>query len=233
LSNLKFSYTASPFSFNITRAKTGEVIFNTSAASLVFESQYLRLRTSLPANPNLYGLGEHSDSLRLQTTNYIRTMWNQDSYGIPANSNLYGTHPFYLEHRTTGSHGVLFLNSNGMDIMINKDASGNQYLEYNTIGGVFDFYFVAGPTPVAAVQQYGEFAGFPTMQPYWGLGFHQCRYEIQQDMSPYIRTGTRQLTCACLFTDTDTKMPSMLPKLSKTTAWPTSPLRPCGPTLTT
>lgn len=58
-SNLKFSYTASPFSFNITRAKTGEVIFNTSPASLVFESQYLRLRTSLPANPNLYGLGEH------------------------------------------------------------------------------------------------------------------------------------------------------------------------------
>ncbi|PNP42332.1 hypothetical protein TGAMA5MH_06014 [Trichoderma gamsii] len=179
LSNLKFSYTASPFSFNITRAKTGEVIFNTSPASLVFESQYLRLRTSLPANPNIYGLGEHSDSLRLQTTNYIRTMWNQDSYGIPANSNLYGTHPFYLEHRSTGSHGVLFLNSNGMDIMINKDASGNQYLEYNTIGGVFDFYFVAGPTPVAAVQQYGEFAGFPTMQPYWGLGFHQCRYGYQ------------------------------------------------------
>lgn len=175
-SKLKFSYTANPFSFKITRAKTGEVIFDTSAASLVFESQYLRLRTSLPANPNLYGLGEHSDSLRLETTNYIRTMWNQDSYGIPSHANLYGTHPFYLEQRATGAHGVFFLNSNGMDIIINKDASGNQYLEYNTIGGVFDFYFVAGPTPVAAVQQYGEFAGFPTMQPYWGLGFHQCRY---------------------------------------------------------
>ncbi|PTB71292.1 glycoside hydrolase family 31 protein [Trichoderma longibrachiatum ATCC 18648] len=175
-SKLKFSYTAYPFSFKITRAKTGEVIFDTSAASLVFESQYLRLRTSLPANPNLYGLGEHSDSLRLETTNYIRTMWNQDSYGIPSHANLYGTHPFYLEQRASGAHGVFFLNSNGMDIIINQDASGKQYLEYNTIGGVFDFYFVAGPTPVAAVQQYGEFAGFPTMQPYWGLGFHQCRY---------------------------------------------------------
>ncbi|KAL6803531.1 glycoside hydrolase family 31 protein [Trichoderma sp. SZMC 28012] len=178
-SNLKFSYTANPFSFKVTRARTGEVLFDSSAASLVFESQYLRLRTSLPANPNLYGLGEHSDPLRLKTSNYIRTMWNQDSYGIPNNANLYGTHPFYLEHRATGSHGVFFLNSNGMDIMINQDASGNQYLEYNTIGGVFDFYFVAGPTPVAAVQQYGEFAGFPTMQPYWGLGFHQCRYGYQ------------------------------------------------------
>ncbi|RFU76067.1 glycosyl hydrolase family 31 [Trichoderma arundinaceum] len=175
-SNLKFSYTASPFSFKITRAKTGEVIFDTSPAPLVFESQYLRLRTSLPVDPYLYGLGEHSDPLRLKTSNYIRTMWNQDSYGIPSNANLYGTHPFYLEQRDTGAHGVFFLNSNGMDILINKDASGNQYLEYNTIGGVFDFYFVAGPTPVAAVQQYGEFAGFATMQPYWGLGFHQCRY---------------------------------------------------------
>ena len=67
--NLQFKYTASPFSFSVMRRKTGEVLFDTSAASIVFESQYLRLRTSLPENPNLYGLGEHSDPFRLNTTN--------------------------------------------------------------------------------------------------------------------------------------------------------------------
>jgi alpha-glucosidase len=177
--NIQFKYVASPFSFSITRAKTGEVLFDTSAASIVFETQYLRLRTSLPENPNLYGLGEHSDPFRLNTTNYIRTLWSQDAYAIPNGANLYGNHPVYFEHRTTGTHGVFFLNSNGMDIKINNTNGQDQYLEYNTLGGVLDFYFVAGPTPVAVSQQYAEVVGQPAMMPYWGFGFHNCRYGYQ------------------------------------------------------
>lgn len=69
----------SPFSFSISRSQTGEVLFDTAAASLVFESQYLRLRTSLPSDPFLYGLGEHSDPFRLNTTDYIRTLVSSES----------------------------------------------------------------------------------------------------------------------------------------------------------
>ncbi|POS73712.1 glycosyl hydrolase family 31 [Diaporthe helianthi] len=179
-SALKFSYVESPFSFNISRADTGEVLFDTSAASLVFESQYLRLRTSLPDNPNLYGLGEHSDPFRLNTNDYIRTLWSQDSYGIPNGANLYGNHPVYFEHRgAAGTHGVFLLNSNGMDVLINRTDDAGQYLEYNTLGGVLDFYFVAGPGPLDVSRQYAEIAGLPAMMPYWGFGFHQCRYGYQ------------------------------------------------------
>ncbi|TEY78280.1 hypothetical protein BOTCAL_0050g00110 [Botryotinia calthae] len=177
--NIKFHYVSSPFSFSITRAKTGEVLFDTSAASLVFESQYLRLRTKLPSNPNLYGLGEHSDAFRLNTTDYIRTLWSRDAYGTPAGSNLYGNHPVYFEHRTGGTHGVYFMNSDGMDIMINNTNGRNQYLEYNTLGGVLDFYFLAGPDPIVLSQQYSELVGLPSMMPYWGFGFHNCRYGYQ------------------------------------------------------
>jgi alpha-glucosidase len=178
-SALKFAYKADPFSFTVSRAETGEVLFDTSAASLVIESQYLRLRTKLPQNPNLYGLGEHSDPFRLNTTDYIRTLWPQDAYGIPNGANLYGHHPVYFEHRSTGTHGVFFLNSNGMDVMINNTAESGQYLEYNSLGGVLDFYFVSGPSPIQVSQQYAEIVGLPAMQPYWGLGFHQCRYGYQ------------------------------------------------------
>ena len=160
----------------MSRRHSHEVLFDTSAASLVFESQYLRLRTKLPKDPYLYGLGEHSDPLRLNTTKYIRTMWNQDSFALPEGANLYGTQPFYLEHRESGSHGVFLLNSNGMDVMIDKTSDGSQYLEYNTLGGVFDLWFFSGNTPTKVAQQYAEIAGNPVMQPYWGLGFHQCRY---------------------------------------------------------
>ena len=178
-SALKFDYKESPFSFTVSRAKTGEVLFDTSAASLVFESQYVRLRTKLPEDPNLYGLGEHSDPFRLNTTDYIRTLWSQDSYATPNGANLYGSHPVYFEHRTTGTHGVFFLNSNGIDVFINNTAESGQYLEYNTLGGVLDFYFVAGPSPIDVSKQYAEIAGLPAMMPYWGFGFQNCRYGYQ------------------------------------------------------
>lgn len=62
-SDLEFKYEEDPFSFSVVRRESGEVLFDTSAAQIVFENQYIRLRTSLPNNPSLYGLGEHSDSL--------------------------------------------------------------------------------------------------------------------------------------------------------------------------
>ncbi|KAK3989239.1 glycosyl hydrolases family 31-domain-containing protein [Cladorrhinum sp. PSN332] len=175
-SALEFKYKANPFSFTVTRRRTGEVLFDTSAESLVFQSQYLRLRTKLPNNPNLYGLGEHWDPLRLKTDDYVRTLWNQDSYATPTDSNLYGSHPVYYEHRKSGSHGVFFLNSNGMDVKIAKNGKSGHYLEYNTLGGVFDFYFLAGPNPIEVARQYAEVTGLPAMMPYHMFGFMQCRY---------------------------------------------------------
>ena len=62
-SDLEFKYEEDPFSFSVVRRESGEVLFDTSVAQIVFENQYVRLRTSLPNNPSLYGLGEHSDSL--------------------------------------------------------------------------------------------------------------------------------------------------------------------------
>lgn len=175
-SALVFKYKSNPFSFTVSRAKTGEVLFDSSAAQLVFQSQYVRLRTKLPKNPNLYGLGEHSDPFRLNSTDYVRTLWSQDSFATPAGANLYGNQPVYFEHRKGGTHGVFLLNSNGMDIKIDNDRRSGQYLEYNTLGGVLDFYFVAGPSPIDVSRQYAEVAGLPAMTPYWGLGFHNCRY---------------------------------------------------------
>ncbi|RAL13209.1 putative alpha-glucosidase [Aspergillus homomorphus CBS 101889] len=172
---LDFDFVEEPFSFVVSR--DNEVLFNTSASNLVFQSQYLNLRTWLPNDPYLYGLGEHSDPMRLPTDNYTRTLWNRDAYSAPNRSNLYGSHPVYYDHRgESGTHGVLFLNSNGMDIKINRTEDGQQYLEYNTLGGVFDFYFFTAPTPKEASIEYAKVVGFPAMQSYWTLGFHQCRY---------------------------------------------------------
>ena len=71
-----------------------------------------------------------------------------DTYGILEGSNIYGNRPIYFNHRDYGIHGVFFLKSNGMDIKINNTDEHGQYLEYNTLGRVFDFYFLSGPTPI-------------------------------------------------------------------------------------
>lgn len=62
-SELVFEFEDAPFSFTVKRRSSGEVLFDSSAASLIFEDQYVRLRTALPENPNLYGTGEHTDPL--------------------------------------------------------------------------------------------------------------------------------------------------------------------------
>ncbi|EQL34733.1 alpha/beta-glucosidase agdC [Blastomyces dermatitidis ATCC 26199] len=174
---LKFSYVETPFSFSVSRRDNGEVLFDTAGSNLVFQSQYLNLRTSLPTDPNLYGMGEHTNPFRLNTTNYTATLWNRDAYGIPPGTNLYGDHPVYIDHRgEAGTHGVFLLNSNGMDVKIDRNENGGQYLEYNSLGGIIDLYFFAGPTPKQAASQYAEVVGLPAMMPYWGFGFHQCRY---------------------------------------------------------
>lgn len=181
-SDLIFSYTENPFSFAIQRSSNKETLFDTSGSSLIFESQYVRLRTSLPDNPNIYGLGEDSDSFRRETNDYTRTLWNAGQAFLPQNTNLYGSHPIYIEMRNGTAHGVFLSNSNGMDIKINQTEQAGQYLEYNTIGGVLDFYFLSGPSPADVARQYAGVVGTPAQQSYWTYGFHQCKYGYQDVM---------------------------------------------------
>ncbi|KAH9904359.1 glycoside hydrolase family 31 protein [Xylariomycetidae sp. FL2044] len=211
-SALQFSLTEDPFSFTVTRSESGEAIFSTNGSSLVFESQFVHLRTSLPTDPNLYGLGEHSDSFRLPTTDYERVLWNAESPFIPRGENLYGSHPMYLEHRiaaggnTSQSHGVFLLNANGMSIVINRTESGGQYLEYNTLGGVLDFYFLAGPTPTDVTKQYAEVVGLPAMMPYWTLGFQQSKYgywDVNQAAEVVANYSTAGIPLEVLWGDID------------------------------
>ncbi|KAK4981167.1 hypothetical protein LTR28_003416 [Elasticomyces elasticus] len=191
----------------MTRRSNGDLLFNTSGSNMILESQYLRLRTQLPQSPHLYGLGEHTDPFMLNSTNYTRTLWSRDAYTVPTGTNLYGNHPIYFDHRgDKGTHGVFLLNSNGMDIKINNTAADGQYLEYNTLGGVFDFYFLAGPSPVQVAQQYSETVGKAAMMPYWGLGFYQCRYgmrdvyEVAEVVANYSAAG---IPLETMWTDID------------------------------
>jgi alpha-glucosidase len=65
-SDLEFTWSNDPsFSFTVTRKSTGDVLFDTSGSVLVYQNQFIEFVTALPANYNLYGLGEHIRQLRL------------------------------------------------------------------------------------------------------------------------------------------------------------------------
>ncbi|KAI0062102.1 alpha-glucosidase [Artomyces pyxidatus] len=180
---IQFNYTTSPFAFNVIRSHTKEVLFSTASHPIIFESQFLRVKTNLPPGANIYGLGEHTETFRLDDANTTRTFWSRDAYGVPEGTNLYSNHPVYFEHRPTGTHGVFLLSSNGMDIKIrnNETTTGATTLEYNVVGGVLDFYFLAGSEsdPSEVARQYAQVVGTPAEVPYWSFGLHQCRFGYQ------------------------------------------------------
>ncbi|KAK0082860.1 hypothetical protein PV325_009722, partial [Microctonus aethiopoides] len=174
--------TNTKYQFEIDKSKPGfrikrrfgskAVIFDSiEAGGFVFADQFLQMSTLLPSS-NIYGLGEHRTNLKLNTNWQIFTLFNKDQAPVE-NANLYGSHPFYLIIEENGdSHGVLFLNSNAMDIILQPTPA----LTYRSIGGIFDFYFFMGPTPADVLRQYTLITSKPFLPPYWSLGFHLCRF---------------------------------------------------------
>ncbi|KAG8565064.1 hypothetical protein GDO81_012695 [Engystomops pustulosus] len=160
-----------PFGLTVTRKSSGEILLDTSMAPLIFADQFIQMSTKLSSN-YVYGLGEHLTSLNLDLNWTTLTYWNRDL--IPRkDANLYGTHPFYVAMEKDGSaHGVFLLNSNAMDIILQPAPA----LTWRTIGGILDYYIFMGPEPKTVIKQYQEVIGHPFMPPYWGFGFHLCRW---------------------------------------------------------
>ncbi len=177
-SNYKFTYNTFPFSFEVTRVSDGNVLFALDASRFVFKDQYLEISTKYDSAAKTFGLGESARTNHALETNRLYTMWAEDLPAMFFHQNLYGSYPYYLQMLNGNAHGVMLMNSNGMDVHLEDSA-----VTFKTTGGIVDLYIFNGPTPSTVVSQYTSIIGRPAMMPYWSLGFHNCKYgyeSIQQ-----------------------------------------------------
>ncbi|XP_027628344.1 sucrase-isomaltase, intestinal [Tupaia chinensis] len=161
-----------PFGIQIRRRSSGRVIWDTRLPGFAFNDQFIQISTRLPSR-YIYGFGEVEHPTFRHDLNW--QTWGMFTRDQPPGYKLnsYGFHPYHMTLEEEGNaHGVLLLNSNGMDVTFQPTPS----LTYRIIGGILDFYMFLGPTPEVATQQYHEVIGHPVMPPYWALGFQLCRY---------------------------------------------------------
>ena len=171
LLNYDVTYTATPFTIQVTRKSDSKVIFS-SSQELFYKSQYIEFTTLYDNSAKTYGLGESTRlNHALKTDNSIYTLWASDTPAAVQNVNLYSSFPIYLQMVDGSAHGGMMMNSNGMDIVL-----GATTLTYKMLGGIIDFYVFIGSTPIDVMAQYTSIVGRPTMQPYWAYGFHNCKY---------------------------------------------------------
>jgi len=111
-SDFKIEFTSSPFGLTVYRKSTGTILFDTTVAPLIFADQFLQVSSRL-SSVYLYGLGEHKTPLLHNVTSWQRmALWAKDSPPVK-DSNLYGSHPIYLNiEQDSNVHGVFLLNSN-------------------------------------------------------------------------------------------------------------------------
>jgi alpha-glucosidase (family GH31 glycosyl hydrolase) len=63
-----------------------------------------------------------------------------------------------------------------MDVILTDSGASAASFTYRTTGGILDFFFFAGPSPLDVTRDLSSTLGFPALPPYWGLGFHLCRW---------------------------------------------------------
>ncbi|KAK5108679.1 hypothetical protein LTR62_008084 [Meristemomyces frigidus] len=184
-SDLSLKWSNDPsFQFEVSGSSNGEVLFSTYGYVMVYEDQFLEIKTRMVEDYTIYNLAENTHDFLLGN-NYTQTFHNVDA-GNTIDGNEYGVHPFYQETRyhsgtSTTSHGVYARNAHGQEWLLRPDS-----VTYRTLGGSFDMYFLSGEkedgssSALHTIAQYQTGCiGTPSMQQFWTFGFHQSRWGYQ------------------------------------------------------
>ncbi|MHB8381715.1 MAG: glycoside hydrolase family 31 protein [Candidatus Binataceae bacterium] len=122
-----------------------------------------------------FGLGERSGNTNRAGSRYRMT--NVDAMGYDARSTdpLYKHIPFYITRRSTSriSFGLFYdtVADCIFDLGRELDNYHGPFRYFRADAGDLDYYFIAGPQPLAIVRRYTWLTGRPSFTPKWSLGY--------------------------------------------------------------
>ena len=180
-----------PFYFYI-KDKNGNIYYYFDGANFLY-TDTLIIFDQLLTTGYIYGFGERNYNFNLDIGRY--TIWGNDTTYTNRDQrdggwNLMGHQPIGLHLTKYKKYlGLLFLNANCQDVVIdniNKKKNNNynninidnfsHILRHITIGGIINYYITLGDTPEDSILGLHTIYGHPTIPPFWGLGWHQCRW---------------------------------------------------------
>ena len=188
----KISNINEPFSFILYDKDTKEIYYAFDDINFLYTDTLISFQQLLTTK-YIYGFGERNHNFNLDIGRY--TIWGNDTTITyrdlkDGGWNLMGHQPIGL-HRTKNNKylGFIFLNANAQDVIIKNfdNKIARKYNNFNendfsyilrhvTVGGIINYYITLGNTAENAILNMHKIYGHPIIPPFWGLGWHQCRW---------------------------------------------------------
>jgi alpha-glucosidase (family GH31 glycosyl hydrolase) len=93
-----------------------------------------------------------------------------------------------------------------MDVILSDSGAATGSITYRTTGGIIDLLFFAGPSPLDVTRDLSSTLGLPSLPPYWGLGFHLCRWgyrDVNETAAVVAAMRSEQLPHDVMWNDID------------------------------
>lgn len=150
---------------------------------------------------HVYGIPEHADSLSLKDTSNSEPyrLYNVDifEYEVQSKLSMYGSIPLMIAVKSDVSAGVFWVNAADTYIDISKhvhdvsaekadliwadDEVNKVQTHWMSENGIIDVILIVKPTANEINKAYGEITGFSTLPNIFSLGYHQCRWNYNDE----------------------------------------------------
>lgn len=153
---------------------------------LPFGPESVALDFTFKGFKNLYGIPEHSDSLKLKDTSSSEPyrLFNVDIFEYEVDSRLpmYGSIPLMTASKPGVSIGVFWVNAADTYVDIDTTSSPNDSkTHWISENGVLDVVISVGSNPSDINRDYGLITGYPQLPQIFSLGYHQCRWNYNDE----------------------------------------------------
>ena len=135
---------------------------------------------------NIYGLPERADYFPLNTTKGRAPyrLYSVDKFPHLEfdPGNLYSGIPYVMGHGMDGSHdeAVAWMSAAETYVDIYEDPMQpltSRTVNFITEGGMMEFFLLGASNPKSLQKRLATVTGFPTLPPFFSLGFHYSRWE--------------------------------------------------------